>query len=45
MGMPSGLARSFSAPAETNPAAAAQVAALCKNSLLDIADMIPPELP
>src|SRR6266849_5806089 len=37
MGMPSGLARSSRPPPETNPAAAACIAAFFTNSLLDIA--------
>jgi len=39
MGRPSGLARSSGAPADRNPAAAALVAALLKNSLLEIRDI------
>src|SRR5882724_12169981 len=45
MGMPSGLARSSSAHAERKPAAAAFVAALFKNFLLEIADIDPPYPP
>src|SRR6266403_2798583 len=44
MGMPSGLARSSSAHAESKPAAATFVAAFFKNSLLETAD-IEPSLP
>src|ERR1700730_15861568 len=39
MGMPSGLAQSSSAPEKRKPAAAACVAALLQNSLLEIADI------
>jgi len=39
MGIPSGLARSFSAPAETRLAAAVQAAARLTNSLLEVTDM------
>src|SRR5437867_9231549 len=39
MGRPSGLARSSRAPADRNPAAAPLVAALLKNSLLEICDI------
>jgi len=40
MGIPSGLARRLNTPAEANPAAAVHVAALFRNSLLDVFDMI-----
>jgi hypothetical protein len=39
MGMPSGFARRFSAPAERKPHAAEYAAALFTNSLLEIADI------
>jgi hypothetical protein len=39
MGMPSGLARSNRAPADSDPATAAFVAAFWKNSLREIADI------
>src|SRR5437899_11602456 len=39
MGRPSGLARSFSAPAERKPTAAACVAAILQKSRLEIADI------
>src|ERR1700732_3026369 len=40
--MPSGLARSSAPPPELKPAAAAYIAAVFANSLLDIADIPPP---
>src|SRR6266849_671806 len=39
MGNPSGFARSFSIPAERNPAAAACIVAILQNSLLEITGM------